>query len=365
MPSKIVNISKFTSVQFWDKLSNNIDGLMIRCAYRGSSTGELTTDAKFKEHVNNAVLYNIPFGVYIYSQAIDEEEAIEEAHYVNDLIKSYHLSLPVFIQSSFSTPEAKGRADNLSANVRTNILIAFCNEMKALDHKSGIFISDEWAKLQLSIGKLNDYTIWVEKNSNEEPIYVGEYIGWQFTTNGYTPGIKGKSNVSYWYRNIKRDIPTVDNKPKIDKIENGNEVIMEKTDLYPTASSTIPDTIKTGLYYIWNDTVCQNKVRICSSKDKVNVPGMVTGWVKVNDILDVGETIPDENIIKIMSGNLIKLENARFYSSSTDKTAVSVESGDFYIWSSAIINNRIRICTSIDRVGVMGKVTAWIELEDL
>ena len=92
---------------------------------------------------------------------------------------------------------------------------------------------------------------------------------------------------------------------------------------------------------------------------------MVTGWVKLEDILiDEGE-VPEENVIKIISGNKITLKDARFYTSSTDEVAISIESGDFYIWSSAIINDRIRICTSIDRVGVMGKVTAWIKLEDL
>lgn len=365
MSYRIVNVSKFTSIQFWDKLASSIDALMIRCAYRGSSTGELTIDSKFKEHINNSVLYDIPFGIYIYSQAIDEEEVIEEAHFVHNLIKSYKLDLPVFIQSSFSTAEAKGRADNLDPIVRTNILKTFCNEMKVLGYNSGIYVSDDWVNIQLVYKELKEYNIWVSKNSNDKPEYVDKYIGWEFTTNGNISGIKGKSNISYWYEDIKKKDIIIDDKPKIDKVETGNEVIMDKTDLYPTAFSNIPDTTKSGLFYIWNGAVSQNKVRITSSKEHVNVPGMVTGWVKLDDILTNEGEVPEENVIKIISGNKITLKEARFYTTSTDEVAVSIESGDFYIWSSAIINDRIRICTSIDRVGVMGKVTAWIKLEDL
>lgn len=58
----------------WQKLkANNIQGVIIKI-------GEYThLDEMFISHVNNAVTYNLPYGIYYYAHASTIDKAIAEA----------------------------------------------------------------------------------------------------------------------------------------------------------------------------------------------------------------------------------------------------------------------------------------------
>ncbi len=76
------DISQYTSSIDWDRLSTEVDYVMIRVGARGYDSGNIIADTKFLENVTNAAKAKIPFGVYFSSQAITETEAKEEAAYV-------------------------------------------------------------------------------------------------------------------------------------------------------------------------------------------------------------------------------------------------------------------------------------------
>ena len=76
------DISQYTSTIDWDRLSTEVDFVMIRVGARGYDSGNIIADTKFLENVTNAAKAKIPFGVYFSSQAITEIEAKEEAAYV-------------------------------------------------------------------------------------------------------------------------------------------------------------------------------------------------------------------------------------------------------------------------------------------
>lgn len=60
------------------------------------------------------------------------------------------------------------------------------------------------------------------------------------------------------------------------------------------------------------------------------------------------------------SGQIV-LKNAKLYSSSGSSTAVKTVSGTYYIWDSKVMNNKIRVTTKPEYVGVAGKITGWID----
>ena len=65
------------------------------------------------------------------------------------------------------------------------------------------------------------------------------------------------------------------------------------------------------------------------------------------------------------AGEKITLSKTKLYSASTSKNAVTTKTGTFYIYSSEIVNGRIRITNSAKNVGktpASNYVTGWIEV---
>ena len=81
---QVVDISAWQEKLNWQKLkTNNIQGVIIKI-------GEYNyLDEMFISHVNNAVTYNLPYGIYYYAHASTIDEAIAEANWVDKQIKTY------------------------------------------------------------------------------------------------------------------------------------------------------------------------------------------------------------------------------------------------------------------------------------
>ena len=102
----------------WDKVKNaGVQFAIVRAGYRGSVTGSLVEDPQFVANMKGATAAGIPVGVYFFTQATDEKEAVEEASAVLELIRDFQLSYPVFIDTEGAG--GNGRADGLDAETRT------------------------------------------------------------------------------------------------------------------------------------------------------------------------------------------------------------------------------------------------------
>ena len=62
--SKIIDISKFNTINNWNDVEKNVDGIIIRVGYRGYSSGKIVKDEKFNANVRGCISHNIPFGFY-------------------------------------------------------------------------------------------------------------------------------------------------------------------------------------------------------------------------------------------------------------------------------------------------------------
>ena len=80
----------------WEKVAaDGIDFAMIRVGYRGSTAGQIYTDEYFEKNIAGATAAGLKVGVYFYSQAINAEEAAEEAAFVLNAIRPYKVTFPV------------------------------------------------------------------------------------------------------------------------------------------------------------------------------------------------------------------------------------------------------------------------------
>lgn len=191
-----IDVSKWQGNIDWSMVASaGIDFVIIRVGNRGSTTGVLIEDPYFKKNMEGAIAAGIKVGVYLYSQAITEAEAVEEASMALSLVKDYKLQLPIY----FDTEKISGgRANNLSVAERTAITKAFCETIRNAGYMPGIYSNYYWLRDQLNMSELERYSVWVAHYSGKCG-YPGKYDMWQYTSSGSVPGIKGNvdMNISY------------------------------------------------------------------------------------------------------------------------------------------------------------------------
>ena len=179
----------------WNKVkSSGVSYVIIRTGYRGSTQGSLVEDNKFRQNIKGATNAGLKVGVYFFSQAINEVEAVEEASMVLSQIKGYKLAYPVFID----VEPSGGRADGLSTGDRTKVVNAFCQTIQNNGYKAGIYANKSWFTNKLNTSALSGYKIWLAQY-NSTVTYKGRYDMWQYSDKGKINGISGNVDMNLSY----------------------------------------------------------------------------------------------------------------------------------------------------------------------
>lgn len=192
-----IDVSKWNKEIDWDKVKNaGVQFAIIRAGYRGSVTGSLVEDPMFVTNMKGAQAAGIPVGVYFFTQAVDEREAVEEASAVIELIRDYRLNYPVFIDTEGAG--GNGRADSLDAETRTLVCEAFCRTIENAGYTAGVYASRNWYNNNLQTARLENYHIWLAEYRSV-PLYQGYYKTWQYTSKGKVDGIEGRVDMNITY----------------------------------------------------------------------------------------------------------------------------------------------------------------------
>lgn len=194
-----IDVSKWNKEIDWAQLrKEGVEFAIIRAGYRGSVSGSLVVDPYFEQNMKGAAANGIDVGVYFFTQALDEREAVEEASIVLSLVQGYDVTYPIFIDSEGAG--GNGRADNLDVPTRSKVCQAFCETIRSGGHTAGIYASKNWLNNRLDITKFSgDNVIWLAEY-RETPTYGGTYGMWQYTSSGRISGIEGRVdfNLCYW-----------------------------------------------------------------------------------------------------------------------------------------------------------------------
>lgn len=194
---KGIDVSKWNETIDWEAVKEDgVEFAIIRCGYRGSSSGSLVIDPRYEENIRGAIEADIPVGVYFFTQAVDLVEAVEEASMVVTLLGDTKLDYPVFIDTEGAG--GNGRADNLDPGTRTAVVNAFCKTIENAKMTAGVYASRNWYLNNLNRDELNDQKVWLAEY-RQTPEYDGHYDMWQYTSSGSVAGIEGRVdlNISY------------------------------------------------------------------------------------------------------------------------------------------------------------------------
>ena len=190
-----IDVSKWNGTIDWNAVKNSgVSYVIIRCGYRGSSAGALIDDPKFKSNIQGATAAGLKVGIYFFTQAVDEVEAVEEASMVLDRIRGYKISYPIFLDVEASG----GRGDKIDKTTRTAVCKAFCKTIQDAGYTAGIYANKTWLNEKINTSELSAYKIWLAQYA-AEPTYTGRYDLWQYTSSGKVSGISGNVDLNTSY----------------------------------------------------------------------------------------------------------------------------------------------------------------------
>ncbi|MCR5478049.1 MAG: hypothetical protein K6E92_10610 [Lachnospiraceae bacterium] len=190
-----IDVSKWNGTIDWTKVAaSGIGFAVIRVGYRGSSQGALIDDAMFEKNIKGAKAAGLKVGVYFYSQAVDEVEALYEASMVLDRISGYSMDLPVFIDIEPSG----GRGDKISAAERTAVIKTFCETVRSAGYTAGVYSNKNWLAEKMDTSAFSAYRIWLAQYA-VTPTYGGRYEYWQYSRKGTVDGIEGEVDMDLAY----------------------------------------------------------------------------------------------------------------------------------------------------------------------
>ena len=193
-----IDVSKWNGSIDWNAVKNSgVSYVIIRCGYRGSSTGALIEDPKFRSNIQGAKAAGLKVGVYFFSQAVNEVEAVEEASMALSLIKGYSLNYPVFLDVEASG----GRGDGVSREMRTAVCKAFCATIQNSGYSAGIYANKTWFTERINTGSLTGYKIWLAQYASAPTYTATRYDIWQYSSKGKVSGINGKVDMNISYLN--------------------------------------------------------------------------------------------------------------------------------------------------------------------
>lgn len=185
----------------WQKVkASGIDFVIIRAGY-----GRDNIDKQFVNNVNGCIENNIPFGVYWFIYGVNAEEAIQNATKCHDVIKQYQdkITMRVWCDLEYDTDRnALKRGVTLTKDVRTEMIVAFCEKMKEYGYSVGNYANPDY--LNNKLHDLTQYPLWLARYSTAKGNYECEM--WQYSSKGSVPGVKGNVDMNYYYGEFKKKI---------------------------------------------------------------------------------------------------------------------------------------------------------------
>ena len=181
----------------WKKVADSgVDFVIVRVGYRGYgiNSGWIKEDEYAASNIRKALDAGLEVGTYFFSQAINEEEALEEAEFVIDFFKKNNFTAEEITLPVVFDPEPilkdDARTDGVSGEQFTKNTRVFCDAIREAGFQPMIYSNMVWEAGMLDLNALSDIPVWY---ADYEPLPQTPYDFkmWQYSESIHVPGIPG------------------------------------------------------------------------------------------------------------------------------------------------------------------------------
>ena len=193
-----IDVSEHQGRIDWEAVkASGIDFAILRVGFAAPSFGG-RVDYQFNRNISECERLGIPYGVYIYSYAWNDQQAADEAALVISCLAGHNPRLPVYYDLEDNSIIANGRQAGIASRAQV-----FCNSISAAGFKPGIYANLNWFNniLTDSVFKSSAWDHWIAQY-NWRCDYTGKYGFWQYASDGRVPGISGNVDMNYAYVDV-------------------------------------------------------------------------------------------------------------------------------------------------------------------
>lgn len=199
-----IDVSSHQEEINWKSVKNaGVEFVMIRAGYRGyGSAGNIAEDEYFKTNITSAINEGLEVGVYFFSYAITEDEAIAEAEWVAGKLEEYGVQDKCkYIAYDFESYNLN-RAKGMSKSQLNKNTIAFLNRVKELEYTPILYgnknyLTNYFDTAQIT-SSVEETKVWLAQY-NDKYTYDGNFDMWQYTSQGTINGISGNVDMNIIY----------------------------------------------------------------------------------------------------------------------------------------------------------------------
>lgn len=195
-----IDVSQYQGIIDWETVKRYVDFVIIRAGYGQDIPGQ--DDPLFKRNADECTRLGIPFGVYLYSYAQNETDALSEARHVMRLIKDYKMEYPIYLDLEDARV---GRLPNVQIERNARV---FADELQRNNYLPGFYANYFWWRTKLTGPLFSRYTRWVARYADELGEDASLFDMWQYSDKGFVGGIDGPVDMNYAFRDFPTEIKT-------------------------------------------------------------------------------------------------------------------------------------------------------------
>ncbi len=187
----------------WTKVkAAGYDVAIIQAGRRGYTKGGLSEDAEFAANMEGALKAGLRVGVYFFSQAVNVQEAIEEAEMTLRLIEPYRsqITMPVYFDwEKIYEYDTEPRTAGLDTDILSDCAVAFCETVKADGYEPGLYFSRHTGYYGFDLTRMGEYQKWFALPEAKFPSFYYKVDAWQYSFTETIPGIDTPTDVNLFF----------------------------------------------------------------------------------------------------------------------------------------------------------------------
>lgn len=193
-----IDVSEFQNTINWKAVkADGIDFAIIRAGGRLMQSGTIFQDKRFHENMKGALAADIKVGVYFFSQAITEEEGLEEAELVLSMLEGYDITMPVVMDWE-RLGGTDARTYGVGADRVTAAAIAFCSRIEEAGYTPMLYMNSYCGYTKFDLRDLADVELWFAEYE-DVPSFRYHFTMWQYSATGRVKGINGNVDMNLYF----------------------------------------------------------------------------------------------------------------------------------------------------------------------
>ncbi len=190
-----IDVSKWQGEIDWQAVKN--EG--VQFAFVRIGHGNHILDPYFDANMKGAEKVGIPTGVYYYSEATSETQALRDAQFVIDKLDGYLVSYPVVIDVEDAVQAS------LSKEQLGNLVKTFCDEIASAGYTPMLYCNENWYKNHIDVSLIPNVAKWIARYNAVYDADIKRDI-WQAGSTTRINGIKGNVDIDFGFVDYTKKI---------------------------------------------------------------------------------------------------------------------------------------------------------------